>query len=506
MPRCTGKLALLFLLLAASPAWTQATAPPKDSTDALSQLDQRILAEATKGSEVMSNLIYLSDVIGPRLTGSASLKRANDWTAAKMKSYGLGNVHLEPWSMPEGWERGPASARILEPDNGRSIMIASQAWYPGTNGKIEANVFALKSDDKEALTALKGKLKGAIVLDGPPRKLKPLPELMKEGAAGVPRFTGKKGDRPIEEIRALMQQRQELLSKEGVAVILKDAGKHCGLLFTTGGWRGNDRPSAANRTPSAYTPHNHYELLYRLATRQPEGPTRMELEISNKFIPGPLAVYNTVGEIKGSEKPDEFVICGAHLDSWDLALGSTDNGTGTCVVLEAARILSRCGVQPKRTIRFVLFTGEEQGLHGSRHYVEQHKDEVDKMSACIVHDTGPGKVLGLGTGGYPKTKEILEKELGPALKAVGVTDFSSRSGGGSDHMSFAAKSVPGFILRQETTEYFLFTHHSQVDTLEQVREPNLIQGAQVMALTAMRIANLPELLPRERSGFKKGGQ
>jgi carboxypeptidase Q len=506
MPRCTKKLALLFVLLLAVPAWTQAPVPPKAAVaplEALSEVDRRIIAEANKGSEAMANLMYLSDVIGPRLTGSAGLMRANDWTADKMKSYGLSNVHLESWLMPEGWERGPASARLVEPNNGRSILLASQAWHPGTNGKIQADVVALKQD-KDGLAELKGKLKGAVVLDGPPKTLKPLAELLKEGAVGVPRFTGKKSERSFEEIRALMQQRQELLQKEGVAVILRDAGKHCGLLYTTGGWRGTDRPSAANRTPSAYIPHNQYELLYRLATRQPGSPTRIEIDINNKFIPGPLAQYNTVGEITGSDKPDEFVICGAHLDSWDLALGSTDNGTGTCVVLEAARILQRSGIRPKRTIRFVLFTGEEQGMHGSRAYVEQHKDEVPHMSACIVHDTGPGKVLGLGTGSYPKSRETLEKQLGPALKAVGVTDFASRGGGGSDHIPFAAKDIPGLILRQVTTDYFLFTHHSQVDTLEHVREGDLIQGAQVMALTAMGIANLPELLPREGAGPRGG--
>ena len=167
------------------------------------------------------------------------------------------------------------------------------------------------------------------------------------------------------------------------------------------------------------------------------------------------------------------------------------------VVLEAARILAKCGVQPKRTIRFCLFTGEEQGLHGSKVYCEKHKDEMERTSACLVHDTGPGKVTGIGMGSFPAAREALEKELG-ILKTLGVTDFTARSMGGSDHMSFASKGVPGFIMKQVTTEYFLFTHHSQADTLEAARprEADLIQGAQVMALTAMRIANMDELLPR----------
>src|SRR5262249_55189116 len=159
------------------------------------------------------------------------------------------------------------------------------------------------------------------------------------------------------------------------------------------------------------------------------------------------------------------------------------------VVLETARILARCGTAPKRTIRFVLFTGEEQGLHGSRAYIERHKDELPRISACIVHDTGPGKVIGLGAGGRPAAKAVLETELA-VLKELGVTDFKGRSGGGSDHASFDAKDVPGFMLRQEMADYIYFAHHSPADSLDRVRDAELIQGAQVMAVMAMRIANL----------------
>src|SRR5262249_47274458 len=153
---------------------------------------------------------------------------------------------------------------------------------------------------------------------GPPKKLRPLPDIFRDAEAGKPPFTPfKKGDRPVEEVRAMMKQRAEMLQREGVAVLLRDAGKHNGLLFTTGSWRGSDRPSATNKLPTAYMAHNHYELLYRLATRKDKGAvTRVEIDISNKFIPGPVPVFNTVGEIRGSDKPEELVICAAHLDSW----------------------------------------------------------------------------------------------------------------------------------------------------------------------------------------------
>jgi hypothetical protein len=478
-----------------SAAWAQTTPPPRTAASA-EDLDRKVLAAASQGSEALANLTYLCDVIGPRLTGSANLKRANEWAAAKMKAYGLDNVHQEPWSLPEGWERGTASARVLEPDNGRVLAVASAGWSPGTAGRVQGDVVAFAPKTSQDLAAFKGKLKGAIVLDGLPAKLRPLDEVFRPGGPPKAAPFPKKGGRPTEEARAFLKERSEFLHREGAAVVLRDAGKHFGLLFTTGGWRGQDRPSASNRLPTLYVAHNHYEMLHRLAARP--GRTRLEVEVSNKFIPGPLTAWNTVGEIRGSEKPDEYVVVGAHLDSWDLGQGATDNGTGSTAVLEAARILARSGVQPRRTIRFILFTGEEQGLHGSRAYVERHKAELPRVSACIVHDTGQGKVIGVSAAGRPGARAVLEAELA-GLRDLGVTDFTGRSGGGSDHASFEAKGVPGFILRQEVRDYFSFSHHSQADTVDRASPANLTQGAQVLAVTALRIANLDALLPRDKA-------
>jgi Zn-dependent M28 family amino/carboxypeptidase len=262
--------------------------------------------------------------------------------------------------------------------------------------------------------------------------------------------------------------------------------------------------------PSAFVAHEHYALLHRLATRPDPNSkepgrlmrTRIEIEIANKLIPGPLAVYNTMGEIKGSEKPDEYVILGAHLDSWDLGQGTTDNGTGTAVVLEAARILARSGITPRRTIRFVLFTGEEQGLHGSRAYVEKHKDELPRISMCLVHDTGTGKVTGIGLQGRGTLKPLLDFELA-SLREVGFKETTLNRMGGSDHATFDRVGVPGFAVQQDWKEYRL-THHSQSDTLDKAQEGELIQGAQVMAVTALRVANLPQLLPRDRPASRGG--
>ena len=229
--------------------------------------------------------------------------------------------------------------------------------------------------------------------------------------------------------------------------------------------------------------------------------TRVEIEVSNKFIPGPIPVWNTVGEIRGKEKPDEVVIVGAHLDSWDLGQGATDNGTGTIVVLETARALVKSGIQPKRTIRFISFTGEEGGLHGSKAYVEQHKDELARISACIVHDTGTGKVIGIGAKHRPALKPLLEKELA-TLTELGVNQFQGNFITGSDHASFDKAGVPGLMFNQDLAGYRL-SHHSQADTLDRAVEANLIQGAQVMGITALRIANLDGLLPRDKPAPKE---
>jgi carboxypeptidase Q len=512
-PRRTWWLAALTLLVvavlawgqsppAASPAPTSASAPAATTAAAEAlALDQKILAEAKNGPEIMANLTYLSDIIGPRLTGSEALKRANEWTADRMRSYGLTNVHLEAYTIPMGWERGIATGRLIEPDNGRTLSLAAMGWTPGTNGKIEGDVVVLTARSTADLTALKGKFKNAIILRGPPANVRPITEAGfpggREGSPPGPGAApGQRQDRSFGQMRALRREMMEFLRTEGAAVVLQDAGKPHGLLTTSGGWQGLDRPSAAEPLPALFVAHEHYALLHRLATRPSPARTRVEIEVSNKFVPGPIAVYNTVGEIRGSDKPEEYVILGAHLDSWDLAQGTTDNGTGSAVVLEAARILSRCGTRPKRTIRFLLFSGEEQGLHGSRAYVKQHKEELPRVSMCLAHDTGTGRVVGIGLQGREILKPILEAEL-VSLREIGVTDISLRSMGGTDHVSFEQAGVPGFAVRQDMAEY-RFTHHSQSDTLDKARAPDLVQGAQVMAVAAMRVANLPALLPRDK--------
>src|SRR5260370_9679028 len=224
------------------------------------------------------------------------------------------------------------------------------------------------------------------------------------------------------------------------------------------------------------------------------GPVTIEMEMTNTIGNKPVEVYNTVAEIRGSEKPDEVVIIGAHLDSWDLGTGSTDNGTGSMAVLEAARALAKLNLRPKRTIRFVLFAGEEQGLYGSQEYVKAHQSELEKISGVLVHDTGTGRVLALGLHDNYQDRELVDQVLAPLPELKLLEPRMARSFG-TDHLSFDEAGVPGFFCIQERAEYNL-TPHSQSDTFDKVWKDDLNQGAEVLAAWAYNTANLPGMLPR----------
>jgi carboxypeptidase Q len=502
-PLTFRRLAPLAALLALTAV--RGDAPPAGRADSDAAAgDRKVLEEVQAHSEALANLTYLCDEIGPRLTGSKNLKRANEWASDKMKAYGLSNVHQEPWELVEGWQRGSASVRLLEPDTGVNLTVASWGWMPSTDGKVQADVVALKAATAEELAQYKGKLKGAVVMLRPPIKLIAMEDLDKPfggvGSAAAP--TDRGPQRTREEMMAFFREQAELLSSEGVAAVLTDSGKPFGLLDMGGGVGGKDRPSAANRTPRLFVAHHHYEMLYRLASRPAPAKTRVEVEVHNEFLPA-VAVNNTIGEIPGTDKPDEVVVVGAHLDSWDLGQGATDNGTGAVVVLETARTLLKSGLKPRRTIRFILFTGEEEGLLGSKAYVEKHKDEMPRVSACLVHDTGTGKVVGFDAKHRPVLQPLLAEEL-KSLKDLGVTGFDSQFIGGSDHASFEREGVPGLMARQEVAGYRL-NHHSPLDTVDRAIEPNVVQGAQAMAVAALQIADRDDMLPRDKPEQKPNG-
>ncbi|CAN5274085.1 M28 family metallopeptidase [soil metagenome] len=486
-------------------------------TDPKLIVDAKILSEIKDRSQIMANLAYLSDTIGPRLTTSPNLEKANRWAEAKMTEYGLTNVHLEPWEAPIGWTRGTATMSLTSPI-AKPLTVCSAGWSPGTPGPVTGPVVLFDVKTRKDLEQYKGKLKGAILLRGKPSKVAPVTDTNygagRRPNAPMPKDAPKedepKNPKPAEtpkppsdaeskDAENLQNELKDFYKNEGVACMLRDSAKPHGLLVTTGGFKeDNDRVTAKATVPSLFMTHEDYTLLYRIITEQKKVP-EVTLEVTNTFTDGPVTVYNTVGELLGSEKPDEIVVLGAHLDSWDLARGTTDNGTGSCVILETARTLAamaKAGHRPKRTLRFVLFTGEEQGLHGSKNYVKRHDSELAKTSAALVHDTGTGKVLNLHLMGRTAIVPILEPEL-LSLKAIGFEGLSLTSMSGTDHLPFEKAGVPGFPCKQEWDEY-RFTHHTQSDTFDKAKPENLVQGAQVLALTAYRIADLPAMLPREK--------
>src|SRR5262245_7557118 len=467
--------------------------PPPDESSPFSAADAKILAEIHEHSEAAQNLEYISDNIGPRLTGSPQLKAANDWTAEQFRKYGLTNVHLESWKIAHTWMRGTAKARIVYPTE-RPLTIASAGWAPSTNGVVKGSVVYFDAEKKEDFEKFRGKLRGAIVITqkpeplSPPRREEPFSDVSRPMQAPLPR----KGDpipaAPFAAQAALARERNEFFKQEGVSVVLRDSNKPHALLNMTG--VGGEKFDIGP-IPNAFITGEGYRMLYRMLQR---GPVEAEIEITNTIGNTEADVYNTIAEIKGSEKPDEVVILGAHLDSWDLGTGSTDNGTGSAAVLEAARALAKSGLKPKRTIRFVLFTGEEEGLVGSVKYVEAHKSDLDKISAVLVHDTGTGRVLTLGLHDNYQVREIVDQVLAP-LAELKLLEPSMVRSFGTDHASFNDVGVPGFFCIQNMAEYNK-THHSQSDTFDKVWKEDLNQGAQVLAAWAYNTSQLPDMLLR----------
>jgi carboxypeptidase Q len=469
------------------------SASPSPDESPFAAPDALILAEIHDHSEVMANLEYLSDNIGARLTGSPQLKRANEWTRDQFTKYGAANAHLEPWTIARSWTRGSATARIVSPTE-HPLTIAAAGWSPSTPGTITGAVVYFDAKKKEEFPKFHGKLKGAIVIYQDPASLSP-PKLDDPNAQFTrpmqeppPKIGEPARPDPFEAFLQASKERTEFWKKEGVAAVLRDSNKPHGLLNMTDV---SLEKYGVGLIPSAFVTGEGYRMIFRMLK---QGPVKVEMAMTNSFSNKPVEVYNTVAEIRGSEKPDEFVIIGAHLDSWDLGTGSTDNGTGSMAVLEAARTLAKLNLKPKRTIRFVLFSGEEQGLYGSQEYVRAHQNELDKISAVLVHDTGTGRVLTLGLHDNYQDRELVDQVLAPLGDLKLLEPRMARSFG-TDHLSFDQVGVPGFFCIQDRAEYNL-THHSQSDTFDKAWKDDLNEGAEVLAAWAYNTAQLPDLLAR----------
>src|ERR1700738_3937059 len=467
--------------------------PAGDEQSPFAAADAQILSEIREHSEAAANLEYLSDSIGARLTGSPQLKQANDWTRDMFAKYGAVNAHLEGWTIEHSWTRGKASARVVSPTE-HPLTIASAGWSPSTPGAITGPVVYFDAKEKKNSAKFHGKLKGAIVIYqepaslSPPKPEDPHAQMSRPMQQPPPRI----GEAPLEDPYAAFlkaaKERTEFWKQEGVLGVLRDSNKPHGLLNTTDARLAR---YGIGPIPTAFITGEGYRTIFRMLQRHL--PVQVEMEMTNTIGDKPIQVYNTVAEIRGFETPDEVVIIGAHLDSWDLGTGSTDNGTGSMAVLEAARALGKLNLKPKRTIRFVLFSGEEQGLYGSQEYVRAHKTDLEKISAVLVHDTGTGRVLTLGLHDNYQDRELVDQVLAP-LGELKLLEARIARSFGTDHLSFDEVGVPGFFCIQERAEYNL-THHSQSDTFDKVWKNDVNQGAEVLAAWAYNTAELPGLLP-----------
>jgi carboxypeptidase Q len=476
----------LVVLIAAAPLAAQSSV---DTSGAGALIDQ-----AMNHSQVMQNLEHLSDVIGARLSGSPAMRRANDWTAQQFRSYGL-SAALEPYTFGVTWARGTASFRLLAPFQ-RAVTAHSWAWTQGTGGRtLSGPVVLTDVSTPESLAVYRDKVKGAWVLprapfpiwnpDGPPMSAKDSAEL----DAKIKLRSSLSADTSASAVAARRQYQLDLpymLKAAGALGTLVDGSKEFGLMTMSGS------PTRVAPLPSVVIAHEDYALLARLIG---SGVTpRVQGRVENQLGKTPVQQWNTVAELKGSDRPGEVVILGAHLDSWDLGTGTTDNGTGSMVVLEAARALAQSGLKPKRTIRFILFSGEEEGLLGSRAYAEAHAAQADSIQAVLVLDNGTGAVKGQALQGRKDLEGLWKQLLAPVatLNADSVRDANKN---GTDHLSFLPYGVPGFNFDQLERGYN-HTHHSQTDTYDNAVPDDLKQASAVMAVTAYELANLPEMLPR----------
>jgi carboxypeptidase Q len=467
-----NRLRLLLPLVLLAP-----TAAAQDSLPLTGlPVDDRVVHEIlhTEDIQVMNHLNELSEGIGPRLTSSDSLTEACHWAADRLRGWGLKNVRLEEWgTFPVGYNRRVMDGRMTMPSK-RRLVFASTAWGAGTDGMEEGPVL-LAPANAEELEAARDKFGGAWVLISNQR----------------PRF-GTDGD----DFRS---QLGNFLDTEGVHGILR-AGRG-ELVRTSGNYRidANNLPTRVSITLL----REQWQEMFNLLEEGEE--VRAGFDIDVEFVPGPIPQYNVIAEIPG--ETDELVIIGGHIDSWDGARGAQDNGTGTSTTLEAARLLAQSGVKPKRTIRFMLWSGEEQGLLGSRAYIAAHPEEAARISCVLVHDGGTNACAGIYAteGMMPMFEEVFAPIIAHYADHEDETlRFRMRKvdrlprGIGSDHDSYltAATPTPGFFWDQRGQTSYGFIHHTQNDTIQYARADYQEFTSRVVASAAWRFANAEQMVPR----------
>lgn len=485
----------------------------------------RIRKEEKDNSQIMKTLHMFTDVYGPRLTGSPNHKRAAEWAVKQMTDWGLKNAHLEPWDFKHpGWLNERLTAHIISPVKD-SLVAEALAWTPSTRGAVRATAYQLilpERPSQDVLTAFfdkeKAKVRGKIVMAGkpaivtvnlnPPAKRQndeqaqqrygpnprpfqfPTPSPTPTPVPGAPRpLTGRQID----------EQLDTFLKENGAMIRVNDAGRDHGQIRAF-----NNRTFDVNKTvPTVVMRNEDYGRITRLLADEME--VTLEFNIVNRVYPEGKTSYNTIAEIPGTDKADEVIMLGGHLDSWHAATGATDNAIGCAIMMEAARILQRLGVKPRRTIRVALWSGEEQGLLGSQAYVKEHfgsfenpKPGYEKFGGYFNIDSGTGRVRGAGVFGPPEVVGIMRKILEPFKDdgVVGAIASRSRSLGGSDNTSFNQAGLPGIGMGQDPIEYNSHTWHTNLDTYERIVLDDVKKNAVTVAWSVYQLAMRDELLPR----------
>jgi len=517
-----------FLILSAIPiAWSQA---PQEKVDL--ETITRIRYEGFHNSKVTELASGLMDSIGERLTGSPNMKRANDWTRDKLTELGLSNAHLEAWGpFGRGWANQYVNARMVSPDI-TPLIVYAKAWTPGTSGVVTGKCIRANIEDKKDFDKYRGKLTGMIVIFGPDAEVKPIVEspykrlgdddLAKIGEYQIP------GERPPFRLAEMLRRRQfikdlnQFFADEKVlAVIDHSRGTSGGgTVFVQSG--GSYKPGETTTIPQLTMASEQWNRIARLLDQKKD--VSVELNVTNSFYDDDPMQYDTIAEIPGTDKKDEVVMLGAHLDSWHAGTGATDNGAGSVVMMEAVRILKALDVKPRRTIRIGLWSGEEEGLLGSQGYVEQHfgsrppmddpnmkgmptllrreagpvtvKPEQAKISAYFNVDNGTGKIRGVYLQENEAVAPIFESWTKP-FKDLGMTTLTMRNTGGTDHLSFDAVGIPGFQFIQDPIEYETRTHHSNMDVYDRLQPDDLKQMAVIVASFVYETAMRDQMMPRK---------
>ena len=435
-----------------------AVAAAAGTSSEVQQESEQVAGSVLVGGHTLDSLQTLTDSFGPRVTGSANYDRAVRWAADQFRSYGIKNVKLEPFTMAAGWERGAVRASMIAPFQ-HSLHLEAFGWTPSTPaGGARGELVLLKDITPEGIKAQSDSLKGKIVVIDSKMLFK---------------------DRSPKNFE-LVEKSPGLLAKAGAQAALM-VGSLPNNVVSTGdlGWRGEIGPLVM-----ASVGLEDGQMLVRWLEK---GPVSVEFEYQNK-ITGPEQVNDVVAEIPGSEKPDEWILLGAHLDSWDFATGAQDNGSGTAQVLEAARAIAALGKPPKRSIRFALWGGEEEGLVGSIAYALTHATEMPKCVAALNTDNGAGHPKGWKVEGRQDVEAALEPLSNSLLKQLGGDEISQEISFDTDHGPFMLYGVPALDLLVDDGDYEQ-VHHKPADTLDKVDAHNLADGAAIVAVTALALAN-----------------